>query len=238
MNETKNSLIPFDKKDMLALRSPRSAIEVISKIHSEVHTHLDIDALLKSLNEQVFGNIGKMEPIKYWYVIEPDMEQHPEKSESSRFSRAFAAQSQIDSVYAGAKLKIEAYDLKRLLKKERPFSFEYLHIGISQGLEDEGQTYAFHTYGELEFQRPGRDQTGNWSSKPARPHDMSHGRSLRFPLTSTPSPEEISNSLLQNIFEILEDLSDAGIIPPLTDLEPTAPDAPDTNLPKISSEAS
>lgn len=220
MGDTEKSLIPITRKD-LAVLSPRSAIEAVVKTHSEVRFFLNLDALLDKINQRVFSNCGKIQPVRETYSISPEWEADPE---GLTYARIFALQSKIYSVFAVTELLVAGEELKKLLG--RVVDFSSIGITISQGLrtkkEENEEVYVFNTSGRLYFNKA-RDSRGNWGGKPTRLAEMVHGRNLHFPLSSIPPAEEISSAILKHIDEILGELYAQGLLPDLN----SATDEPD-----------
>lgn len=192
----------------LAKDSKGSKSELVAATHlnAEVFKLFEIEGLLNDINDKLFRGKGSVSPLKHNHDIFPD----DPMGGQSRFAKVFAFTGSISNVYSGTTLIIERKDFG---VKEDKSSFDKLEISIGQQLQIADRSYSFFVTAFLKWPVPSRGSGGNWDSKPIFTAGISEGRVLNFSLQAVPSPKEISESLLKQVNEVIEELALKDLIP-------------------------
>lgn len=220
-NQQERGLVPYQEIEKSLARpdqGPKPKIQAILRLNSEVDSHFQLGELLGRLHAELFEGKGEVKPWNQ-YILSPSTQENKQ----SRFARLFSVSGDLTTVSSGAELRVKKDDLN--IEKDKK-SFDELGISISQSMGMEGRTYIFYISGHLYWMpkiigknsKGGeirRDSSGNWDSKPVLLKTVSEGRLLSFYLRSVPSMEEISQTLLQQVNEVLAELAVQGFIPGL-----------------------
>lgn len=208
VNNCERGLILYREQSLAELdQGPKSKIQDVVRLNSEVYSHFKIGELLSVFNERLFGGKGEIEPLVHSYSVAPNVQEN----ESSRFARLFSTTVRLNSVKSAARLRVKKDDLRK--DKEKTIPFDELVIGISQSMGMRREVYTFTTNASLIWKSSKRDSDGNWDSKPFRLVSVSEGRLLSFYLHSIPPTEKISEVLLEQVVELLRELSVQDLIP-------------------------
>ncbi len=203
-DENQYKLILINKLSLQKKGNSQTIIGNMIRLNSEVHTFFGLKKILKNVNDNLFAGKGKLTPIDHCYSFYPNEES---TSDGSRFQNLFTLEGKLSNVDAGFELQIERDDLKGVKGDFSSFSLRF-----SYGIDTVNSAYNIDIYVRMDF--PGnRDYEGNWGGKAVFMSYMADGRVLEFPLRSKPSAEEISKIVMQNVQELLDELSKQGLLP-------------------------
>lgn len=190
-------------------QGPKSKIQAVVRLNSEVYSHFQIEEFLNKLNEKLFGGKGEVEPLSHSYSVSPSTQ----KDGQSRFDKLFSVTVDLNFVGSTSRLWVQSENLK-IEKDKKSFDVLIIRIGQSMGIEKE--SYIFQTSGILVWKTP-KNRAEGWgdSNKLVHLSSVSEGRLFSFHLNSVPPMEQISQALLQQVNEVLRELAAQGLIPEL-----------------------
>lgn len=151
---------------------------------------LEVRLFLSGINKKFFGGKAKFKPLDWW--------------------NSWGVNHKKTSIISGMELYIE----KNKMKFKKTHAFHSLGIEIIQSENVANNIYSVEVRGTLRF-KAGRENNGNWHGEPVFFNRMTNGRSITFPCGSIPPKEEISETVIANIKELLIELSLNDLMPEL-----------------------
>lgn len=208
--ENEKRLTLFRNSQSITKLEQRQQLDLIVNFQSEIHSFLEIEKVLESINQRYFENRGKIGKIDQNYQLNTESTINRRRKQS-RFDAFFSTKSNLAAVFSGIDLEIAG----ELLKKQN--GIKSIRVEIYQNIDLEKENYEFLISGVLSFYNK-RSYDGNWNEKAIILYSLGQDLTISFPLNNPPLQEELSLSLTQNIEEILDEFVKQGFInPPKTE---------------------